>query len=185
MRRGWPIVATILGVLLLVGVGVAAYNAGVDTGVRQGAEAGQVVEVVGGHGYYGWHGGFFPFGFLLFPLFIIGIFLLVRFAIGGPGGAAGTAGADPMARGPTKAGHDSRTASTSGTAASTSRGRPRPTRAAGPLRSRAAGSRGSRAPHRRRAERPRADRSAGQPNAGGAILATARVGARRFRSEEP
>jgi hypothetical protein len=84
MRRGWPIVATILGVLLLVGVGVAAYNAGVDAGVRQGAEAGQVVEVVDGHGYYGWHGGFFPFGFLFFPLFILGIFLLVRFAIGGP-----------------------------------------------------------------------------------------------------
>jgi hypothetical protein len=83
MRRGWPIVATIVGVLLLVGVGVAAYNAGLDDGVRRGAEAGQVVEVVGGHGY-GWHGGwFFPFGFLFFPLIIIGTILLVRFAVGG------------------------------------------------------------------------------------------------------
>jgi hypothetical protein len=85
MRRGWPIVAAILGVLLLVGVGVAAYNAGVGAGARPAVESGHVVQVVGPG--YGWHGGwFFPFGFLFFPLFIIGIVLLVRFAIGGPRG---------------------------------------------------------------------------------------------------
>ncbi|MGZ4114987.1 MAG: hypothetical protein ACXVQT_07920 [Actinomycetota bacterium] len=42
-----------------------------------------MVEVVGPG--YGWHGGgFFPFGFLFFPLVVIGVVLLVRFAIGGP-----------------------------------------------------------------------------------------------------
>jgi hypothetical protein len=91
MRRGWAIVATVLGVLLVVGVGIGAYNAGLDAGVRQGAGAGHVVEVVGGPGY-GWHGyGFFPFGFLFFPLLLIGVIFLVRFAFGGqrrwgPGG---------------------------------------------------------------------------------------------------
>jgi hypothetical protein len=85
MRRGWGIAAAILGVLLLIGVGLGAYNAGLDVGVHRGADAGQVVEVVGHPGYgYGWHGGFFPFGFLFFPLLIVGIVLLVRFAVGGP-----------------------------------------------------------------------------------------------------
>ena len=56
MRRGWVIVAAILTVLAVVGIAVGAYNAGVDEGIRRGAEAGQVVEVVGGR--YG-HGGFF------------------------------------------------------------------------------------------------------------------------------
>ncbi len=86
MRRGWTIaLAAILAVVLLVGVGVGAYHAGVDAGVTRGAEAGHV-EVVGSPGYgYGWHGGFFfPFGFLFFPLVIVGVILLVRAAAGGP-----------------------------------------------------------------------------------------------------
>ena len=77
MRRGWAIVATILGVLLVVGIAAGAYHAGVDAGVRQGVEPGHVVEVVGGpFGHAGF--GFFPFGFLFFPLFLFGIFFLVR-----------------------------------------------------------------------------------------------------------
>ena len=85
MRRGWAIVATILVVLAVVGIAIGAYNAGVDHGIRQGAEAGQVVEVVGDR--YG-H-GFFPFGFFLFPLFVIGAFVLIGWAFRGPHGRWG------------------------------------------------------------------------------------------------
>jgi hypothetical protein len=84
MRRGWGIVAVIVGVLLLVGVGIASYNAGVDAGITRGGGAGHVVEVVGPRYGYGWHGGFFPFGLLFFPLVILGVILLIRFAVGGP-----------------------------------------------------------------------------------------------------
>jgi hypothetical protein len=86
MRRGWAIVAGVLVVLALIGVGVGAYNAGLHVAVRDAAESGRVVVGPG----YGWHGygwggfGFFPFGLLFFPLLIIGIVLLVRFAMGGP-----------------------------------------------------------------------------------------------------
>ena len=80
MRRGWVIAATILVVLAVVGIGIGAYNAGIDEGIRRGAEAGQVVEVVGsGH-------GFIPFGFFLFPLFVMGTILLVGKAFRGPRG---------------------------------------------------------------------------------------------------
>ena len=82
MRRGWAIAAAILVVLVTVGIAVGAYNAGIDEGIRRGAEAGQVVEVVGAR--YG-H-GFFPFGFFLFPLFIIGTIFLVGRAFRGPRG---------------------------------------------------------------------------------------------------
>jgi len=83
MRRGWMVAATILAVLAVIGIAVGAYNVGLDEGVRRGAEAGQVVEVVG-RGY--WHGGFFPFGLILFPLFLFGIFWLVGAAFRGPRG---------------------------------------------------------------------------------------------------
>jgi hypothetical protein len=87
MRRGWAIALAVVVVLTVVGVGVGAWNAGVDEGIRRGADAGQVVEVVGGYGH---HGGFFPFGFLLFPLFLFGLFWLIGGAFrrgpwGGPG----------------------------------------------------------------------------------------------------
>jgi hypothetical protein len=96
MRRGLAIVLAILVVLTLVGVGVGAYHAGVDEGIRRTADAGQVVEVVGGYGWRG--GGFFPFGLILFPLFVFGIVALVggafrRRAWGGPGGWGGGPGA--------------------------------------------------------------------------------------------
>src|SRR3712207_929901 len=64
VRRGWTIALAIVGVLVVVGVAFGAWNAGVDEGIRRGAEAGQVVEVVGrGYGHGGWG---FPFGLILF-----------------------------------------------------------------------------------------------------------------------
>jgi hypothetical protein len=86
--------AAILAVLAVIGIGVAAFNAGIDEGVSRqlasSGDTGQVVRVVG-HGWgYGYGRGFgFPFGLILFPLFIIGIVLLVRGAFwrgrwGGP-----------------------------------------------------------------------------------------------------
>jgi hypothetical protein len=83
MRRGWAIVAAILVVLVTAGIAVGAYNAGLDEGIRRAADSSQVVEVVGDR--YG-HGFFFPFGFLLFPLFIFGAIFLVGRAFRGPRG---------------------------------------------------------------------------------------------------
>ena len=100
MRRSMVVGAVILAVLAVVGIGVAAFSAGVDEGIsRELAQSGgtdQVVRVVGARlGGYG-RGFGFPFGLILFPLFVIGIVLLVRGAFwrgrwggprwGGPGG---------------------------------------------------------------------------------------------------
>lgn len=52
-------------------VGVSAYNAGVTHGLEQTGRAVEVVRV--GRGY-----GYFPFGLFLFPLFFIGLLLLIR-----------------------------------------------------------------------------------------------------------
>ena len=68
MRRGFGWGAAILVVLLLVGVGVGAYNWGVNEGLEQSGNATEVVRYVGGHGF-----GFFPF-FLFFPLFFLALF---------------------------------------------------------------------------------------------------------------
>jgi hypothetical protein len=108
--------AVILAIVAMVGIGLAAFNAGVHEGVSrelaQSAGDGQVVRVVGpGYGWYGYGRGFgFPFGLILFPLFIIGMVLLVRgaFARGrwggprwwgpggwGPGGPGGPGGYGP------------------------------------------------------------------------------------------
>ncbi len=68
MRRGFGWIAAILGVLLVVGVGIGAYNWGVNDGLEQSGKAVEVVRYVG-------HGGFFPFGiFLFFPLFFLALF---------------------------------------------------------------------------------------------------------------
>jgi hypothetical protein len=82
---------TLLGIAAAVLIAVGAYHAGVHhTVVQQTTQGGEVVRVVG-PGYYGhWGWGFFP-GFLLFPLFIIGIIFLMRGLFwgrrwGGPGG---------------------------------------------------------------------------------------------------
>jgi hypothetical protein len=98
MRRGTVILAAALIALAGVGIAVGAYNAGEAHGVAQqiqtlettATDGSDVVRVVGpgyGFGYGGWgHGGFFPFGFLLFPLFVIGVILLVRALVWRGGG---------------------------------------------------------------------------------------------------
>ncbi|HEU4396644.1 MAG TPA: hypothetical protein VFU54_02255 [Actinomycetota bacterium] len=106
MRRAMVIGVVLLAILAGVGIGVAAYNAGVSEGVadglRQSGQDTQMVRVVGprfGHGYgYGY--GFFPFGLILFPLLVIGVILLVRGVFwrgrwGGPGYGPGGWGYGP------------------------------------------------------------------------------------------
>ena len=83
MRRGIAIVAFVAVVLAGTGLAVGAYRAGERNGIEQGIEQVQdaevngtdvqVVRVVGDR--YG--PGFFPFGFFLFPLFLIGTFFLI------------------------------------------------------------------------------------------------------------
>ena len=76
MRRGLAIGLIIFAILGGIGVGMAAYDAGVDDGLAQGlVEAGSDVEVVRVLDRDRHHGGF---GFFLFPLFIIGTILLVK-----------------------------------------------------------------------------------------------------------
>ena len=105
MRRGMFIVPLILVVLLGVGIGAAAYNAGERNGAAdataqiQSAQANgesvQVVHVVDGYGH-----GFFP-GFFLFPLFLFGTFFLIGGIMrgagrwGGKGGPGGWHGPGP------------------------------------------------------------------------------------------
>jgi hypothetical protein len=86
MRRGFGLGAAILVVLLLVGVGIGAYNWGVSEGIDQSGKAVDVVRYVGGHGGF----GFFPF-FLFFPLIFLALFAFKgamwrRHGDHGPGG---------------------------------------------------------------------------------------------------
>jgi hypothetical protein len=89
MRRAMVIGAAVLVLLAGIGIGVGVYNAGVHDGISQGLQrAGENTEVVRVYdrGYRGGY-GFFPFGFILFPLVVIGIILLARAAFwGGRGG---------------------------------------------------------------------------------------------------
>jgi hypothetical protein len=86
MRRAWGVALLLLVILIGVSIGVGAYHAGVNHGLTQAREGGQVIRVVGpGYGF-----GFFPFGLFLFPLFFFLIFGLFRAAFwgrrwGGPG----------------------------------------------------------------------------------------------------
>ena len=68
MRRGFGWGAAILVILLMVGVGIGAYNWGVTEGLERTGEGVEVVRYIGGHGF-----GFFPF-FLFFPLFFLALF---------------------------------------------------------------------------------------------------------------
>jgi hypothetical protein len=106
MRRTMVVGAVILAVLAVVGIGVAAFNAGVDEGIsRQLAHSGnaETVQIVGRGWGWGYGRGFgFPFGLILFPLLVIGIVLLLRGAFwrgrwggprwGGPGWGPGGPG---------------------------------------------------------------------------------------------
>jgi hypothetical protein len=100
MRRGVAIVALVV-ILSGVGIGVGAYRAGERNGVAQGIEQvqvaqenGQEVQVV--HVVGDEHRGFFP-GFFLFPLFLLGSFLLIGGIFRGAGrwGRGGTHGYGP------------------------------------------------------------------------------------------
>jgi hypothetical protein len=81
MRRGMVIVPVIVAILLMVGIGVAAYNAGENNGQQQATEQiqsaqangqeVQVVHVVGDNQHW-----FFP-GFFVFPFLLIGLFFLI------------------------------------------------------------------------------------------------------------
>jgi hypothetical protein len=107
-RGVFAVLAAIVVVAVIAGIGIGAYNAGVSEGVAEAARAAQaagegeavvIPPYVGGpygYGYgHGWGGGFGFFGFLLF---ILGFFLiigLIRAAFGwgrwggggrGPGG---------------------------------------------------------------------------------------------------
>ena len=74
MRRGLGWGAAILVILLLVGVGIGAYNWGLSEGLEQSGNV-EVVRYVGGHGF-----GFFPFfPFLLIPLFFLALFAFKGF----------------------------------------------------------------------------------------------------------
>lgn len=68
MRRGFGWGAAILVILLLVGVGIGAYNVGLDEGLQEAGRGVEVVRYVGHHGF-----GFFPF-FLFFPLVFLALF---------------------------------------------------------------------------------------------------------------
>ena len=68
MRRIPWILRTVIAAIAAVAIGVTAYNAGYNHGLDQAHNATQIVRTVG-PGF-----GFFPFGFLLFPLFVFVIF---------------------------------------------------------------------------------------------------------------
>ena len=76
MRRGQVIALVLVAVLAAVGIGIGAYNAGVDAGavqaVTETAEGAEVVRVIDGDRRHG------PWGFFLFPLFIIGMIVLLK-----------------------------------------------------------------------------------------------------------
>jgi hypothetical protein len=77
MRRTFVIGLTLVAIAIGVLIGVGAYHAGYSHGLMDAATGrGRVVRVIGPA--YGPPYGFFPLGFLLFPLFIIGIIFLVR-----------------------------------------------------------------------------------------------------------
>jgi hypothetical protein len=75
-------------VLVLAGIGIGIYNAGVSQGIAQAATLPEGTTVVApvGYGYGYGHPGFFGFGFLwiLFPIFFfLLLFGLARAAFGG------------------------------------------------------------------------------------------------------
>jgi hypothetical protein len=85
-RGIFAVLAAIVVVAVMAGIGIGAYNAGVSEGVAEAARAAQaagdspavVYPPYVGHYGYGWGGG--PgFGFFGFLLFILGFFLIIGF----------------------------------------------------------------------------------------------------------
>jgi hypothetical protein len=72
MRRGLGIGVVLLLILAAIAIGVGAYNAGFSQGLEESGRAGEVVRVIDRGPV------FFPFGLFLFPLFLLGIFALMR-----------------------------------------------------------------------------------------------------------
>ena len=68
MRRGFGWGAAILGILLLVGVAIGAYNWGLTEGLERSGEGVEMVRYIGDPVF-----GFPPF-FILFPLFFLALF---------------------------------------------------------------------------------------------------------------
>jgi hypothetical protein len=104
--NGRTILNLVLGaliVLVLAGIGIGIYNAGVSQGIAQAATLPEGTTVVApvAYGYGYGHPGFFGFGFLwiLFPIFFIFLlFGLARAAFGGGrrwGGGWGPGGYGP------------------------------------------------------------------------------------------
>jgi hypothetical protein len=103
------VLAMILFVAVLAGIGIGVYNAGVNEGLAQAAIAAQaagddpavvIPPYAGPYGYgYGWHGGGFGFFGILFGILVLFLLLgLIRAAFGwgrwngvgrGPGGWGG------------------------------------------------------------------------------------------------
>jgi hypothetical protein len=108
MSTAFRVLAVLLVVGLLAGVGISVYNAGVDQGLAQNVTAtasGAPAVVYGYPGYYGhWGFGFGFFGIFFWILGIFLIFALLRAAFGwgrwgrgrwggyGPGGYGGYGG---------------------------------------------------------------------------------------------
>ncbi len=161
--NGRTILNLVLGaliVLVLAGIGIGIYNAGVSQGIAQAATLPEGTTVVApvGYGYGYGHPGFFGFGFLwiLFPIFFfLLLFGLARAAFGGRRWAAGRAGAQAV------------TARTAGTR-SVSAGWPNTT--SGCTTSRAAVTPAARA-HRTSPERRVASIHGGRPERGGHLRA--------------
>jgi hypothetical protein len=100
MRTFVRVFAALLVVALVIGIGAAVYNAGVDAGLALApavTASGDAVPVSGyGYGPYvhGWYGHGWGFGFFGIFFWILGAFLIIgllRFAFGagrwgGPGG---------------------------------------------------------------------------------------------------
>jgi len=83
-RGIFGVLAAIVVVAVLAGIGIGAYNAGVSEGLAEAARAAQaagegpavVVPPYVGHYGYGWGGGG-GFGFFGFLFFILGVFLII------------------------------------------------------------------------------------------------------------
>ncbi|HUY73953.1 MAG TPA: hypothetical protein VMW11_05540 [Candidatus Dormibacteraeota bacterium] len=85
MRRGFGVIGLVMTAIVLVIVGVIAYNVGWSDGVSTHLPAGTAAAPPYYYGYgphaFGW--GFGIFGFFLFLFFVFCLFGLLRFALFG------------------------------------------------------------------------------------------------------